>query len=125
MKSSTVVLLSAAGMFLAAGSLAAHHSGNYDNDHPITFSGTVTVYQMVSPHGKIVVETKDPRGNIVTWTVVTAPPQRLYRSGWNKYTLKAGDRITLTGAPTRSGVKEMRMLKVIMADGKTLSEGNE
>ena len=105
--------------------LAAHHSGNYDNAHPVTVSGTVTTYEMVSPHGKIVVETKDPRGNTVTWVVVTAPPQRLYRSGWNKYTLKAGDRITLTGAPARSGSKEMRMLKVVTPDGKTLSEGNE
>ena len=119
-------VLCVVGMLFVGGSLAAHHSGNYDNEHPITVSGIVTKYEMVSPHGRIVIDTKDQKGNIVTWVAVTAPPQRLYRSGWNKNTLKPGDRITLTGAPTRNkGMREMRMLKVVTPDGRTLSEGNE
>lgn len=110
---------------VGASSMAAHHSGNYDPEHPVTVSGTVTKYDMVSPHGRILLDVKDPSGKTVTWIAVTAPPQRLYRSGWNKNTLKPGDRITLTGAPARSGAKEMRMLKVVTPDGRTLSEGNE
>jgi len=122
-----MVLSLVVGIFCLVGrSLAAHHSGFYDHDHPVTLSGIVTKYEMTSPHGRILFDVKDERGNIVSWIAVTAPPQRLYRAGWNTKTLTAGDRITITGAPTtRPGIREMRMLKVVTPGGKTLSQGDE
>jgi hypothetical protein len=59
------------------------------------------------------------------WVALSGPPQRLYRAGWRADTLKPGDQITITGAPSKDGRKYMGVKKMIAPSGQVLTEGAE
>jgi hypothetical protein len=111
-------------LFVAAGPVRAHHAGSiYDRENHITLQGTVTEYVFASPHVQIHFETKDASGKTEKWIALSAPPQRLYRSGWNTKTLKAGDHITVTGAPRKDGSKVVNIRRLVGPHGQVLNEG--
>ena len=111
-------------LFVATGSMRAHHAGSgYDRDNHLTLRGTVTEYVFTSPHVRIQFETKDGNGKAEKWTALSAPPQRLYRAGWNMNTLKTGDQITVTGAPMKDGSKVLNIRRLVGPNGQVLNEG--
>lgn len=111
-------------LFVAARPLPAHHAGAiYDRENHITLQGTVTEYVFASPHVRIQFETKDENGKTEKWIALSAPPQRLYRTGWNTKTLKAGDHITVTGAPRKDGSKVVNIRRLVGPHGQVLNEG--
>ena len=113
-----------AGVILlaAAGSLFAHHntSARYDEAHPITLTGTVIRFRMISPHSQLEFEVKDENGNAVKWTVEAGPPSGMYRRGWRTDDLQPGDRVTVTGEPAYDGSKTMGLVKLVGPGGKVL-----
>jgi hypothetical protein len=116
-----LLVVLAASVVIVFGSLPAlaHHSGgNYDNDHPITLTGTVTDYQLINPHTTIRFDVRDAQGNVESWVAVTGTPQKLYRSGWRMDTFKPGDQVTITGAPYKDGRKFMGVKKIVGPGGK-------
>jgi len=123
MKSNLVAVLAAGVVLLmVSGPLFAHHSASlYDREHPVTVTGTVTGVLFTNPHVQIHFEVKDESGNVEKWVASTSGPLKLSRSGWTAKTLKAGDKITATGAPYRDGRKEMSLGKVVAPNGKVLS----
>lgn len=104
---------------LLSHSIWAHHSGAiYDRENPITLTGTVTEFEFVNPHARIHFEVKDANGNVVKWVAISGPPQTLFRQdGWTKSTLKPGDKITITGAPSRN---EAHVLSVVRLSGDNI-----
>ena len=111
---------------VASGPLLAHHStASYDTEHLVTFTGTITGFRFTNPHVTFEFEVTDKSGNVVKWSVLTGPPQRLYRAGWNTNTLKPGDRVTITGAPNKEGRKEMGLGKLVGPAGQELKLGAE
>ena len=128
MKKSTLLVVFGivVGAFTISGPLFAHHAQSvYDREHAITVTGTVTDYMFTNPHTQIRIDTKDESGNPTTWTAESGSPQRLYRVGWNKTTLKPGDQVTVTGAPSKDGKHFMSIMKLVGPDGKSLSLGAE
>jgi hypothetical protein len=111
--------------FLAtAPSIGAHHSGSvYDKENRVTLQGVVTEYLFASPHVQIHFEIKDKDGHTEKWIALSAPPQRLYRSGWNVKSLKAGDEITVTGAPMKDGSRILNIRRLVGPTGQVLNEG--
>jgi len=111
-------------LVVAAGSMRAHHAGSiYDRESHVTLRGTVTEYVFASPHVQIHFETKDANGKTEKWTALSAPPQRLYRTGWNMNTLKPGDAITVTGSPRKDGSKVLNIRRLEAPHGQVLNEG--
>lgn len=49
-------------------------------------------------------------------------PNNLTRQGWKRTTLKPGDRVTIVVNPMRDGRKAGLFLKLIKADGETISD---
>ena len=120
----SVALIATMSVWILSGSLYAHHSAaKYDIEHQITLKGTVTKFSFTNPHTQVHFKVKDEQGNVEQWTVQSAPPQRLYRAGWNAKTLKPGDIITVTGAPAKDGSKVMNNRKLVGPNGKVLLEG--
>ncbi len=111
-------------MFAMAGSAVAHHAGaNYDREHLITLSGTVTEFIFTNPHTQIVFEVKGADGTVVKWVGVGDPPQRLYKVGWTKTSVKPGDQITVVGGPRVDGSKELDIRDdQLTVNGKKLSQ---
>jgi len=114
----------AAGVILLAvsGPLLGHHNSaaRYDKEHPVTVAGIVKEFRMINPHARIEIEVKEENGNVVVWDAESGSPSGLYRRGWRTDDLKAGDRITATGAPAVDGTKSMELIKLVTSGGKEL-----
>ena len=120
------VLAAGVVLWMVSGPLFAHHAGSlYDREKPVTLSGTVTQYLMINPHAQIHFEVTDANGNVSKWVAETAGPQRLLRVGWNKNTLKAGDKITVTGAQFKDGRRYLSIFKLTGGSAPVLTEGAE
>ena len=101
---------------------SAHHGTNteYDAEHPIIFKGVVTEFEFANPHIQIYFDVKDEKGKVAHWAVEGPSPGRLVRMGWSRTELKAGDQITVTVEPARSGATVGAIRKVVLANGKEL-----
>jgi hypothetical protein len=102
-------LLPRVGVFALAGTVLgaawAHHgdAGRFE-DQTVTLSGTVVALQLVNPHSTLIVDVEDDGGGVVRWRAEFSSPAQLMRNfGWDRNTLKAGDRVTMTGRPLKSG----------------------
>ena len=102
--------------------LTAHHgAAMYDMQREITVKGPVTSFVWSNPHVLIYADAQDDKGDGQKWIVETrGGPNALTRAGWNKDTLKPGDHVTLTGHPARDGSNNMRLAKIVLANGQEL-----
>ena len=121
MRKFQMVLVLAASLLAAQGMLFAHH-GNaaYDEKAPLTIKGAVTDFLWVNPHVQVFVDVKNDQGEIVHWGCETVSPSKLFRSGWTRDALKAGDQITITVYPAKSHAPVGLIRKVVLANGKEL-----
>ena len=100
--------------------LAHHGTAAYDMDKTLTLKGVVTSFEFINPHAELRVDVVDASGRTVNWLAETNNPNRLARRGWNRNVIKPGDVITITGNPVKSGTLNLRLTKVVLADGKEL-----
>ena len=98
----------------------AHHGGAaFDQSQTVTHQGTVTEMTFANPHVLIYWEiTKD--GTTEKWSGWLTAPTKLARAGWTKTTLKAGDKIEVSGTPHKGGSHILQIRKLIAPDGKEL-----
>lgn len=100
----TAILAMLASGFLAAPAFAHHGDAGRYEDTITTISGTVVALQLVNPHSVIVLDVQGDDGKTVRWQAEMGGAAQLARNfGWNRTTLKAGDKITLTGRRIKSG----------------------
>jgi Family of unknown function (DUF6152) len=101
--------------------LLAHHgdAGRYE-DNLTLLTGTVVELQFINPHSIIVLDVADKDGTPVRWRGELGGPANLIKQfGWNKTTLKPGDKITVIGRRVKSGapyINLTEMAKIVMAD---------
>jgi hypothetical protein len=85
-------------VLLTATTAFAHHSyGEYDQDHPVSITGIIQQLSIGSPHTVMRVRTDD---NVI-YTMVWGNAAQLARWGVTPRTLRAGDRVVVTGAELR------------------------
>lgn len=115
-------LLAVFGILLIAGSVSAHHStAMYDNEHRVTINGTVKKFDWTNPHAFVFLEVKDEKtGMMVEWEVEMMSLNHLRSYGWTSKTVKAGDAISCTGAPAKSGAPSMIASRMKLADGRDI-----
>ena len=100
----------------------AHHGkANYDVQHPITLFGTVTAYEFLNPHVLIRFDVADAKGATSKWVAEGDPPQKLYRAGWKRDSLKPGDQVTITGPPDMAGQHILVLQKLVGPGGTILA----
>jgi len=93
-------------MMLATAGLDAHHSiaGMYDSSRPVTIDAVVTEYRFVSPHPYL--DVRDSRTSQM-WRLEMDNRRELESIGVNEETIKPGDRLVVTGSPSRRGANQM------------------
>ena len=126
-KSLVSFLLPAVGLFVVSVPVLAHHgfAGRYDEEHPYTVQGTVLEFQLENPHSAIIFEVKDKNGAAQRWHAELGGANALRRAdGWERDTLKPGDKITIIGPRNKNGSNDMNLShesKITMTDtGKTI-----
>ena len=96
------------GWVMASGSLQAHHSlsGVYDIRAQGEVTGEIKKVEFINPHGAMTVEVENPDGSKTEWIMTTGSANVLSSLGFGRggpNTVLAGDVVTITYFPSRSG----------------------
>src|SRR5262249_39352925 len=120
------VLGFAAGLLAIALPVAAHHSfaAEYDGNKPITLKGKVTKMDWINPHSWVYIDVTDANGKVTNWACETAPPNGLYRQGWRRDSLKAGDEVTIEGFLAKDGSPTVNARSVTTSEGRKMFAGS-
>ena len=112
----------AALALIAAAPLLAHHSFSleFDATKQVTFQGVVTKVEWTSPHIYFYLDVKEGPSKVVNWVFESAGPNALARRGWNRNTLRIGDRITVVGYRAKDDVHVAAAREVVLADGRKM-----
>jgi len=110
--------LSAAALSLVLGGVALAHHGwtGYDEQKPLTLTGTIRDFSYDNPHATVRLQETGEKGK--TWMAVLAPPSRMETRGLQRDALKAGVTATVVGYPSRTNPDELRAERITI-DGKT------
>jgi len=109
-------------LMLSAAAASSHHAFSpvYDEKRLITVVGVVREFRFVNPHAMMFINVTDDAGKVAKWTVEFAGRLNLSEVGWTADSVKAGERITVTGNPTHTGSQRMFFRKLVRADGAEL-----
>ena len=90
--------------FVSGIQLYAHHSfaATYHEDQTVKIEGTLVQFQFRNPHSFVQVDAPDSKGVMQRWGVEWGGAGQLGGQGVDRYTLKAGDHIIITGNPGRT-----------------------
>jgi hypothetical protein len=99
----------------------AHHAWHgYDMENLTSIKGAVTKFDWGNPHVWISVDVKDDKGDAEKWNAGGPSPSRMAGTGWDRDTLKPGDLITAVGHRISDGTYNLRLVKVVLPDGREL-----
>ena len=133
MKLATLSLIGALTVLLATIPLLAHHSfaATYNEDAPpMEIKGTMKSFKIQNPHSYVQVEDeklKDKDGTPVRWVVEWGAAAQLATQNVSATTVKAGDKVVVTGAPGRNPEDFRLLMRTITrpADGWKWPVGNQ
>lgn len=104
--------------------LLAHHGTGvaYDTEKTVTVKGVVTEWIWANPHCGLLFDATDEKGNVVHWGVELGNPHQESGAGFSKDVFKAGDKVTVSGHPAKSGAPRMTGSRFVFDDGRVLPE---
>lgn len=115
------------GVFLAAGSLWAHHSVSafFDISKPLTITGTMAKVDWRNPHIEFSVDVKGDRGQVETWAIIGWAPS-VYgsrNSGKADFVNAIGQTVTVEVSLARDGSRSGHFEKITFPGGKSVGAG--
>jgi len=114
MKSRLLVLMLTA-ILLSGATMYAHHSfaGSYIEDKSVTLEGKVVQFDIRNPHSFINIEVTGKDGKTARWGGEWGGVTQLSEGGVNKFTLKVGDKVIITGAPSRDSEEHKVLIQTV------------
>ena len=124
MRNRLVLGLGIAALLLAGLPAFAHHSdAGFDGTKTVHVEGTLKMFAWSAPHSQVIVMFVNEQGQEEEIGVSTVAPGILLRQGINPKSFRRGDKVELFYHPTRDGSPGGIMVKLIGADGKTVTNG--
>ena len=116
-----LMLLAATGLAIAPA--AAHHSfsAEFDDKQPVKLEGTVVKFEFMNPHSWIHMDVPASGGGVVRWRVETGSTNALFRRGWRKDSLRAGDPVSIDAYRAKDGSNTANARAVQLPDGRQVS----
>jgi hypothetical protein len=113
-----------AGLMFGPAPVSAHHSfAMFDSAKSVTVMGTVKSVDYANPHVWVAINVPNDKNELVTWNMEGGNLGGLYRMGWTKDTVRAGDKIQMEVHPLRDGTPGGQIMRVTLADGRVLGRG--
>lgn len=84
-----------------------------------TLEGTVVSFQWTNPHSSIQLDVPTANG-VDRWGVEMGSPNSMVKAGWKSTLLKAGDKVSVTVRPLKSGEHGGIFVSITLADGRRL-----
>jgi hypothetical protein len=111
----------------AAPQAGAHHSFAAEFSYELsgTITGEVVEVLFVNPHARYFVALADEQGNEVLWDAQTRSPNALLGIGWNKDTIRVGEKITIEGNLGRDNTHKIWIVEVRKASGESIRPTGE
>jgi hypothetical protein len=113
-------------LVLCSTAARAHHAFSpvYDDKRVVTVAGVVTEFRFVNPHATMSMDVTGDNGQVTKWIVEFAGRLNLSEVGWAADSIKAGERVTVTGNPTHTGSNRLFFRKLVRPDGSELLPAN-
>ena len=120
------IVMTAAGLMLAALPAFSHHSfaAEFDRSKVVKIKGKVVKMEWVNPHAWIHVAVANSDGTSTTWMIEGNTPNGLIRRGFTKESLKKDTEVTVQGFQARSGENKANGSSITFNDGKKLFLGS-
>ncbi len=114
-----IVSIAILGLPLAA---AAHHSTRaiFDRDQSTEVVGTVTSVFWRNPHIGLTILADNEAADPVEWEIEGGTYNDLLRGGFDPASVVVGDRVRVVGAPSRRGLNEMYLDRVLAPTGEEI-----
>lgn len=107
-------------VLILSASLVAHHGSASFSDQEITLKGKVTEWLWANPHCFLKIDVTDESGAVKNWNLEMGNPTDMTLRGFRRNTFKAGDEVTVTLQPVKSGAPVGRIRTVILPNGQKL-----
>jgi hypothetical protein len=109
--------------------ILGHHSTTmFVSDATITLEGTMTEVAWGNPHSLFFVDAKPvdkPNDPVKNWSVEAPSPRRLIAMGWQRETIKPGDKVRITGFARRDGKPQILFIELSDDKGHHFAEKRE
>ena len=122
MKHTGIFLLILILSLLSARDALSHHSREayFEMDIVMTIENVTAIsYRAANPHSQLVFSVTDNRGNEEEWSAGALSASHLRRAGLPADLIKPGDKLTVTGSPSRGESNGMWLYTVILPNGDT------
>jgi hypothetical protein len=114
-------VLSVLALAMTDAPLSAHHSTVAYAQNPVVLkNATITNVVWAHPHIILTFAVKETNSGASTWSTESGSPGSVARLGWNRNSVKPGDRVTIELFPAKNGANVGRLKKVIFPDGHEL-----
>ena len=101
---------------LSAGAASGHHAVSaFDLDREERLEGTIAAFEWMNPHTEVRFESASHPGELMRFEGMSA--DYLGRRGWNRMTLRPGDRAEIVFFPHRDGSPGGLFIRARLADG--------
>jgi hypothetical protein len=107
-------------LIVMAATVSAHHGSASFSDQEVTLKGKVTEWLWANPHCFLKMDVADEAGAVKNWNLEMGNPTDMTQRGFRRNTFKAGDEVTVTLQPVKSGAPVGRIRFVILATGQKL-----
>jgi hypothetical protein len=112
---------------LSAAPSHAHHSfaAEFSYEDSGTITGEVVEVLFVNPHARYFIAIKDAAGQEKLWDAQTRSPNALLNTGWNKDTIRVGERVTIEGNLGRDNAPKIWIRELRKESGEVIRPTGE